>query len=103
MRYQLSIYDTAFINNMRHLRQASGLSQDDLSEILGIKRGRLGAWEEKRCAVPVEYMMKVCVVFKVQLVDMLTTCLKTKIQLKEVPKSVLIKKRNPAFKYFSID
>jgi transcriptional regulator with XRE-family HTH domain len=103
MRYQLSIYDTAFINNMRHLRQARGLSQDDLSKVLGIKRGRLGAWEEKRCAVPVEYMMKVCLFFKVQLVDMLTTCLKSNIQLKEVTKYELRKKRNPSYQYVSID
>lgn len=38
-----------FSDNMKAFRAAKKLTQEKAAELLGVKRARLGAWEEGRC------------------------------------------------------
>lgn len=54
-----------FAHNIKLLRKRGGFTQDHLSQLLGIKRGRLGAWEEQRAWPEVPTLFKLCDFFKV--------------------------------------
>ena len=51
--------------NIKHLRRLKNLSQEGLSEELGITRSRIGSYEESRSAPTIELLLKLSDYFKI--------------------------------------
>lgn len=64
-------HELHFIENMKVMRKRSNITQDAFADLLGIKRSRLGAWEEKRACPSIGMMVKICQLFNVSLDEML--------------------------------
>lgn len=52
-------------SNLRYLRKSQGWTQDDLSQLLQVKRSRIAAWEEGRAEPPLPLFFKLCMIFQV--------------------------------------
>ena len=65
-------FEKIFIDNMKHLRKESGLTQEGMADLLGITRSRLGSYEEHRVCPPVRVMLGLCLLFDVDIMKMLT-------------------------------
>lgn len=50
--------------NISHLRKLKGLSQEQLAEILSIKKSRLGAYEENRSEPPIDILIQLSKYFR---------------------------------------
>lgn len=59
-----------FIQNMRILRHRNKLNQEEFATMIGVKRSRVGAWEERRACPPLGLMVKICNLFNVSLDEM---------------------------------
>lgn len=54
-----------FAQNLRLFRRMNGLTQSEISELVGIKRPRIGAYEEGRAEPPLNVLIKIANVLKV--------------------------------------
>jgi transcriptional regulator with XRE-family HTH domain len=63
--------------NLKHLRKAKGLTQSNLAEKLGLKRGILGAYEEGRAEPRLQTLQHIAHYFAVSLDDLLLNDLST--------------------------
>jgi transcriptional regulator with XRE-family HTH domain len=60
---------TLISKNLRHLRKEKGLTQDQLADLLGIKRSLVGAYEEGRAEPPIQNLKNITKVFGVSVDD----------------------------------
>jgi transcriptional regulator with XRE-family HTH domain len=57
--------------NLKFLRKQKGLTQEEMSEQLDIKRSLIGAYEEERAEPRMEVMQQMCEMFQISLEDFL--------------------------------
>lgn len=57
-------------NNLFFIRKERNMSQQEFSEILGIKRSLLGAYEERRAEPRIDIVVKVGTIFNYTLDDL---------------------------------
>jgi len=57
--------------NLKYLRKQKGFTQEEMAELLGIKRSLVGAYEEERAEPRLEVMQIICDMFKLSLEDFL--------------------------------
>lgn len=67
--------------NIKYLRKAKKISQDDLGELLGVSRSQISAYESENSEPPISKLIKLADYFKVNIQDLLFTDLS-----KEAPK-----------------
>jgi HTH-type transcriptional regulator/antitoxin HipB len=67
MDYLISIQDQ-LVPQLRSLRKASGLSQNDLAARLGLSQSRIAAIESKPASISVGQLLEILAVLDVQLV-----------------------------------
>jgi len=59
-------------NNLRRLRQAKGLSQEELADLAGVNRNYIGMLERSENAATVDMLERLAVVLQVSAVDLLS-------------------------------
>lgn len=52
-----------FAENLKGLRQARGMTQEQLAALLGVDQRTVSAWENKICRPDYEMLAKLCDVF----------------------------------------
>jgi transcriptional regulator with XRE-family HTH domain len=57
--------------NLKYLRKQKGFTQEEMAEVLGIKRSLVGAYEEERAEPRLEVMQVICDMFKLSLEEFL--------------------------------
>jgi len=57
--------------NLKYLRKQKGFTQEEMAEVLGIKRSLVGAYEEERAEPRLEVMQSICDMFQIALEDFL--------------------------------
>ncbi|MES2773658.1 MAG: LexA family transcriptional regulator [Bacteroidota bacterium] len=57
--------------NLKYLRKQKGFTQEEMAEVLNIKRSLVGAYEEERAEPRLEVMQLICDMFKLSLEDFL--------------------------------
>ena len=57
--------------NLKYLRKQKGLNQNDLAEILGIKRSTVGNWETDRREPELNMLVYIAKYFRVTIDDLL--------------------------------
>jgi transcriptional regulator with XRE-family HTH domain len=56
---------TPFQKNMVSARKRMGWTQEQASARMGVKRGRLGAWEEGRCTPDIPTLNTICKTYRI--------------------------------------
>lgn len=69
---------TLISENLRELRKEQGLTQDQLANLLGIKRSLVGAYEEGRAEPPVQNLKNISKVFGVSVDDFISKKIRAK-------------------------
>lgn len=75
-----------FSYNFSKLRETNNLTQQVLADKLGVKRSRLGAWEEYRSIPSLEVLFKISNLFQVDLQELVTKELRMYNTIKELEK-----------------
>lgn len=70
--FYICMKEIRFAENLKQLRQAKGLTQEQLGAVLGIDQRTISAWENKVCRPDYETLVRLCEIFGESLDGLLT-------------------------------